>query len=118
VQKSILKQFEGNKDTPKESWETWLIPPMDVLPARIPAELVARVLAFPPDAIPVLIEAKLLHPLGTPTQNAQKFFAKVYIAKLANDLKWLNDATQAVSDYWKKKNERKTVNRAPVALAA
>lgn len=88
------------------------------LPARLTVAQAARILGFPADTIPILIESNLLEPLGSPVQNAQKYFSNVYIRALAADGEWLDKATQAVYDYWKKKNERKTINLAPVAQAA
>jgi hypothetical protein len=118
VQKLNLKQFGGDTEKSKEPWETWLTPPIDTLPARMPVELVARFLGFAPDAIPVLVKANLLDPLGNPRPNAPKYFAKTYILERSQNLAWLDEATQAVYNHWNKKNERKTSNPAPVALAA
>ena len=115
VQKYGLKQIVGSD---KFKWEEGLTPPIEFLPAKMTVELVARFLGFSPDAIPVLVKAKLLQTLGDPNQNAQKFFAKPYIVKLSEDVEWLDKATQAVYDYWNKKNEHKTVNLAPVLAAA
>jgi hypothetical protein len=82
-------------------------PPFDQLPARLEVKAVAVLLAFSASDIPVLIAAGLLKPLGKPAPNAPKFFARVQIERLGQDLDWLNQATRCVSQHWKRKRDRR-----------
>ena len=82
-------------------------PPFDQLPARLEVKAVAVLLAFSASDIPVLIAAGLLKPLGKPAPNAPKFFARVQIERLGQDLDWLNQATRCVSQHWKSKRGRR-----------
>ncbi len=80
------------------------------LPGRIPSELAAELLGFSKVDIPVLIQNKLLKPLGKPVPNAPKLFATVNIQELMSNSEWLSKATKALSAYWKGKNDRKFQN--------
>jgi len=82
-------------------------PIFDQLPARLEVKTVAVLLAFSVSDIPVLIAAGLLKPLGKPAPNAPKFFARVQIERLGQDLDWLNQATRCVSQHWKSKRGRR-----------
>jgi hypothetical protein len=75
--------------------------------ARLSTEEAAKLLGFPAHDIPVLVQAKLLKPLGSPAPNAPKYFAKCEVQALANDPAWLDKATRAVSKFWKEKNRRR-----------
>ena len=79
------------------------------LPARLDATQVATILGFADHDIVVLIGKKYLKPLGKPVPNARKYFASVDIQKLVNNRAWLDKATKAVSEHWKAKNEKVTV---------
>jgi hypothetical protein len=79
-------------------------------PARLESKQAAQILGFQERDIPVLIAHGLLKPLGKPVQNATKYFAKVEILALTEDVNWLNKATMAVYGYWKEKNARKVKN--------
>jgi hypothetical protein len=79
-------------------------------PARLTPEQVAKRLGFAVHDVPVLIAEGLLKPLGKPVASATKYFASVEIEAFALDTRWLNKATQALYDFWKQKNARKTAN--------
>ncbi len=81
--------------------------PFDQLPARLEVKAVGVLLAFSASDIPVLIAAGLLKPLGKPAPNSPKFFARVQIERLGQDLDWLNQATRCVSRHWKRKRDRR-----------
>ena len=78
------------------------------LPARLDVADVAKKLGIAVSDVPVLIGAGLLKPLGNPAANAPKVFATTEVLVLACDVKWLNKATKACADYWKKKRLRQT----------
>jgi hypothetical protein len=80
------------------------------LPGRLDAEQTAAILGFEGRDIPILVQCGLLVPLGNPAQNARKYFEKNIILQLRENSKWMNNATNAVYDYWKGKNSRKTAN--------
>ncbi len=78
------------------------------LPARLEVEEAGWYLGFAPHAIPILIRAGLLKPLGHPARNGAKYFATVTLAELRNDPQWLARASDAVTRYWKHKSECKS----------
>lgn len=66
------------------------------LPARLTNEEVGRVLGFSKRDIIFLTSIGLLAPLGKPTQQMVKYYSAKYIARLAEDEKWLHKATVAI----------------------
>ena len=78
-------------------------------PARLTSEEAGWVLGFASHDIPILVKARLLKPLGSPTPNAPKYFSSVYVEGLAKDMGWLNKATKKVSEHWKSKNVKPSV---------
>ncbi len=77
-------------------------------PARLTAEQSAWVLNCQPHDVPILISSRLLKPLGNPPPNSVKYFATCEVLELARDRTWLGKMTQAVSQHWRLKNQRKT----------
>jgi hypothetical protein len=73
----------------------------------------AQILGFSEHDIPILVSVKLLPVLGVPVQNATKYFPTCKIEDLGMNHNWLNDATQAVYNYWTKKNARKAKTNSP-----
>jgi len=76
--------------------------------ARIRVAEVQKLLGFTDDDITILMaDPKLgLKPLGSPAQNAPKFFATVTILRLANDPEWLDKASNAIRRYHLTKRKR------------
>ena len=74
------------------------------LPARLTAEQVAWVLNCQPADVPLLVAAKLLKPLGTPSPYAVKFFGTVDLLELIKDRNWLAKATNTLCQHWQKRN--------------
>jgi hypothetical protein len=74
------------------------------LPARLTAEQAAWVLNCQPHDMPPLVVAKLLKPLGNPTQNSIKYFATTDILENMKDRNWLVRASTAIYQHWHKKN--------------
>jgi hypothetical protein len=83
------------------------------LPARLTSEEAAWFLGFAPHAIPVLIAAGLLKPLGQPAPNAIKYFATTTICDLKQDAHWLFRASKEIMRHWRTKNARKNSEIAP-----
>ncbi len=81
-------------------------------PARATVAQAAGILGFSDHEIPILVARGLLKPLGHPAPNAPKFFLTEDLKRLAVDDKWCGKASDAVSAYWRIKNERKA-NGAP-----
>lgn len=79
-------------------------------PGRLTAEQAAWFLGFSPHEIPVLIAKGLLRPLGRPAHNGQKFFLANALEELRRDEKWFGKASDAIVDYWRYKNSRKSQN--------
>ena len=61
-----------------------------------------------PHDVPVLVAARLLKPLGHPAPNGVKYFATAEVLELVGDRTWLAKVTNAVNQYWQKKNQRKS----------
>ncbi len=61
---------------------------------------------FKPHDIPVLVARGFLKPLGRPTPNSEKYFARTQLLKVENDEEWLSRATAAVKQHWREKNAR------------
>jgi hypothetical protein len=78
------------------------------LPARATAEQAAGLLGFSPHEIPILTARGLLKPLGHPAPNAAKFFLTEAMKELRRDEKWMGKASDAISEYWRIKNNRKS----------
>ena len=83
------------------------------LPARLNVEQAARLLGFQPHDIPILMGHRILKPLGTPADNAPKYFAAVLVLNLATDIAWLERATRTITHHWKTKNLQKKKGQAP-----
>ena len=57
--------------------------------------------------IPALVNARLLKPLGNPSQNGAKFFAAADVLEAAKDRSWLVKVTNIISQHWQHQNARK-----------
>lgn len=77
------------------------------LPARLTAEQTAWVLNCQPHDMPALVTARLLKPLGSPSQNSTKYFATADVLEISKDRAWLIKATNTISQHWQKQNARK-----------
>lgn len=76
------------------------------LPACLNCEQAAVVLGGKAEHIPILVEGKLLSPLGEPPQNGIKLFAAVDILEKAKDLRWLDKANKYLTRHWQNKNAK------------
>jgi hypothetical protein len=81
------------------------------LPARVDYQGAAYLLNFEVVAIRALVELGYLKPLGNPKGMEHKYFSSRTLLKLAEDEKWLNDASRVVSKYWAEKNARRKTGR-------
>ena len=79
-----------------------------VVPARLDATQAAWLLGFEPHEIPMLVAAGLLKPLGHPARNSTKFFATETLEQFRRDEKWLARASDAIANYWRDRNARRT----------
>ena len=92
-----------------------------VVPARLDATQAAWFLGFEPQEIPMLVAAGLLKPLGHLARNSTKFFATETLEQFRRDEKWLARASDAIANYWRERNARRTTcgrsakERAPVS---
>ncbi len=59
------------------------------LPARLTAEQAGWVLNCQPHDIPPLVNARLLKPLGSFSQNSTKYFATAEVLEMTKDRGWL-----------------------------
>ena len=79
---------------------------LNQLPARLTAEQAGWVLNCQPHDIPALMNARLLKPLGNPSQNSIKFFATADVLELAKDRAWLVKVTNTISQHWQHQNAK------------
>ena len=77
------------------------------LPARQTAEQTSWLINCPLHAIPVLVAAQLLRPLGNPKQNSPKYFAAIEVLEHSNDRAWLAKMTTALHKHWLHRNQQK-----------
>ena len=77
------------------------------LPARLTAEQAGWVLNCQAHDIPALVNARLLKPLGSPSQNSTKYFATADIVEMAKDRSWLVRVTNTICQHWQRQNAAK-----------
>jgi hypothetical protein len=86
------------------------------LPLRLTAEQAGWVLNCQAHDIPALINARLLKPLGNPSQNSTKYFATADVLEMAKDRHCLIKVTNTICQHWQHQNARKkntAVNGSP-----
>ena len=76
-------------------------------PARLTAEQTAWLLNCKTHDIPVLVNARLIKPLGHPPLNSGKFFATTDLLEASKDRNWLVRVTTTICQHWQKKNNPK-----------
>lgn len=82
---------------------------LKVPPARMTKEEAAWFLGFSDHEIPILLGEGLLKPLGHPPANGSKYFSAATLEGLRRDEKWLGKASDAIVEFWKTRNGRKSV---------
>ena len=88
------------------------------LPGRVSVRGASALLNFEPVAIRALIALGLLKPLGNPQSTEHKYFSSHTLLRLADDEKWLDEATRALMKHWASKNARRRTSRAPANVIA
>jgi hypothetical protein len=81
------------------------------LPARLTIIEAAWFLGFTETDISVLVSAGLLKPLGHPPASGSKYFALTDLQALRTDARWLAKASDAIVNYWKRKNTSRVGTR-------
>jgi len=76
------------------------------LPARLDVGEIATLLGLQLYEVPILVRAKLLCPLGKPSQNSRKLFATCEILELMANRQWLDLATKTVQRYIQQSNAK------------
>lgn len=84
------------------------------VPARLSITETAWLLGFSVHEIPILISMGLLKPLGHPPSSGSKYFATVELQILKNDPRWLSRASDAIVNYWRKKNSSRREEQQPI----
>lgn len=87
-------------------------------PVRLSVEQTAWALNCQPHDVPVLVEARLLKPLGNPKPNAVKFFSTFALQQLGEDLQWQARATNSIYEHRRLKNGRRRGDEGELGLAA
>jgi hypothetical protein len=83
-------------------------------PARLTAAEAAWLLGFSAHEIPILVAKGLLKPLGHPAHNGQKYFLTSTLEELKREEKWFGKASDAIVEYWRNKNGRKSQPSQPM----
>jgi hypothetical protein len=73
-------------------------------PACLCAEDAARYLGWPSYFLSLLVRAGHIKPLGRPSQNSRKWYAKVELDRLGCDAEWLDKAIRIVEKRVKAQN--------------
>jgi hypothetical protein len=95
-----------SKKTIRDQDHKWLFSAAR-LPGILESDEAAVLLGVPPHAIPILIAAKHLKPLGKPREKASKKFSADYINELGHDQKWQDQAVRIIELYWANQNDKK-----------
>ena len=82
-----------------------------VPPARLTISETSWLLGFVEQDITVLVSAGLLKPLGHPPQSGSKYFATAELQALRGDTRWLAKASDAIVNFWKKKNSSREASQ-------
>ena len=77
------------------------------LPARVDYKGAGFLLYFEPVAIKALVDLGHLKPVVDLTGSEHKYFCTKTILALADNEKWVTNASRAVSKYWATKNARR-----------
>ena len=80
-------------------------------PGRSNSDEAAWKLGFEPDHIAILVNERMLDPLGNPPPGSMKFFFTADIEQKKNDRKWMAKATERIRLKIKDKNERAAKSR-------
>lgn len=83
------------------------------LPSRLCPWQTAALGGFEPQHMPILVAARLIHPLGNPPPNAPKYFARDYVLSLFADERWLERASDALVQHWATRNAKKAKFKKP-----
>lgn len=83
---------------------------LSIPPARLTITEAAWFLGFAEQDIAALVSAGLLKPLGHPPRSGSKYFATAELQTLRNDTRWLAKASDAIVNYWKRKNAGRVSN--------
>jgi hypothetical protein len=75
--------------------------------ARVRADQAAKILGFRSDELTVLMNRKLLKPLGQPAQNGTKWFSTLELLEKFEDRPWLHNASMTVARDRQMKNGRR-----------
>ena len=93
-----------NNDAMQSALAAWAVKD---LPARLLAEQVAKLLNCSTDDVAILVSAGKLRALGRPKPNAVKFFSTIELIALLANREWLDEATKAIGQFWRRKNARR-----------
>ena len=99
-------QFQGGASCLRETGGSHLAV-AGGLPARLLAGQVAKVLNCSTDDVAILVTAGKLRALGKPRPSAVKFFSSIELITLLADPNWLDEATKAITQHWRRKNARR-----------
>jgi len=94
-----------------DEWDRVQFLNLSRLPGRLTVQESAWLLGFKPHDIPVLVRHRLLQPLGAPAKNGEKHFPAAQLERLSMDFGWMDLATATLSDYWKWRNEGKSIQK-------
>ena len=86
------------------------------LPARVDYQGAGVLLNMEPVAIKVLVGLGHLKPLGNPHRHEHKYFSSHMLLRLAEDEKWLHEATRLLKKHWAQKNGHRRAGQTNINL--
>jgi hypothetical protein len=85
-----------------------------MIAACLKVEEVAKLIGCARHAVPVLVRAGLLEPLGRPRANETKYFLRTEVMQKCGDKAWLARVVEAIQLHWRTKNQKRRKNQTVV----
>jgi hypothetical protein len=104
-----------SKKTIRDQDHKWLFHAIR-LPGILESDEAASLLGVASHAVPILIAARHLKPLGKPSEKASKKFSSDYIEELSHNQKWQDQAMRLLEAHWANQNGMRR-KPSPQALA-
>jgi len=101
-----------SKKTLRDQSSLWIFQAVR-LPGILEADEAAARLGVAPHAMPILLAADHIKPLGKPSDKSSKKFASDYVEGLAHDQKWLDKAVRLIETYWITQNRKRQQSSPP-----
>jgi hypothetical protein len=81
------------------------------VPGRVEGLEAGWLLGFNREEISILTNAGILKVLGKPAANSPKYYSSSLLKQHAASPEWLEKASRAIHDFWRKKNQKRQTAR-------